>query len=228
MKTSAVRLQYCVLFSGAPLFPRQDEVPVICIILQQPRPGIRRLFNAGPIVLHPVHHCISPHSCFCVLLQSDLLSLPVFVSSCMAEPSGLWGRGGTLETGAGVIGWPYFVCASITSAECSWMQISLPLWEEAHVSEVINFTLECQLWCCCDVFQMELSHHKGVNSGFWQMDYRCLPKCMVHMNVTIPCHSMGFLYFFHYETTQTVNCTNKHLDVSHLLVFLLLLLFLKN
>lgn len=86
-----------------------------------------------------------------------------------------FGDGEGLWDGAGVIGWPYFVCASITSAECSSMQISLPLWEEAHVSEVINFTLECQLWCWFDMFQIELSHQKGVNLGIWQMKWVCLP-----------------------------------------------------
>ena len=169
MKTSAVRLQYCVLFSPSPLFPRQGIGA--CNLYHTPaaHPGICRLFSAGPIVPHPARHCNAFHSCFYVLLKSDLLSLPVFVSPCMDALPGLRGRGETFRRGAGVIGWPYFVCASITSAECSSMQISLPLWEEAHVSEVINFTLECQLWCLCDVFQIELSHQKGVNLGIWQM-----------------------------------------------------------
>lgn len=184
MKTSAVRLQYCVPFSSSPLFPRQGVGA--CNLYRTPtaHPGTCRLFNVGPIVLHPAHHCNASHSCFCVLLQSDLLSLPVFVPPCMAEPSGLWGRGRDFEMGARVIGWPYFVCASITSAECSSMQISLPLWEEAHVSEVINFTLECQLWCWCDVFQIELSHQKGVNLGIWQMKLVCLPTYMAHRMTT--------------------------------------------
>lgn len=59
-----------------------------------------------------------------------------------------------------VIGGPYFVCASITSAECFSVQIRLPLPEEARASEAINFTLECQPWCWCDAFQIEPSHQK--------------------------------------------------------------------
>lgn len=101
MKTSAVRLQYCVLFSPSPLFPRQGLGA--CNLYHTPtaHPGICRLFNGGPIVLLPARHCNASHSCFCVLLQSDLLLLPVFVPPCMAEPSGLWGRGGTLRRGWG-------------------------------------------------------------------------------------------------------------------------------
>lgn len=104
MKMSAVRLQYCVLFSSSPLFPRQGVGA--CNLYHTPtaHPGTCRLFNVDPIVLHPAHHCNDPHSCFCVLLQSDVLSLPAFVPPCMAEPSGLWGRGGTLRWRLGSLG----------------------------------------------------------------------------------------------------------------------------
>lgn len=104
MKTSAVKLEYCVLFPPSPLFPRQGVGA--CNLYHTPtaHPGICRLFNVGPIVLHPAHHCNASHSCFSVLLQSDLLLLPVFVPPCMAEPLGLWGREGTLRRGWGSLG----------------------------------------------------------------------------------------------------------------------------
>lgn len=62
MKTSAVRLQYCVLFSPSPLFPRQGLGAVICIILPQPILGFAVCLMAGPlsfiqpvIVMLPIH-----------------------------------------------------------------------------------------------------------------------------------------------------------------------------
>lgn len=169
MKTSAVRLQYCVLFSPSPLFPRQGLGA--CNLYHTPatHPGICRLFNVGPIVLHPARHCNASHSCFLCFVAVWFALATCVCSSMHGWAVRALGTGRDSEMGAGVIGWPYFACASITSAECSSMQISLPLWEEAHVSEVINFTLECQLWCWCDVFQIELSHQKGVNLGIWQM-----------------------------------------------------------
>lgn len=110
MKTSAVRLQYCVspfiffFLSASPLLPWQGVGA--CNLYHTPtaRPGICRLFNVGPIVPHQARHCVASHSCFCVLLRSDSLSLPVFVPPCMAEPPGLWGPGaggGGFETGVG-------------------------------------------------------------------------------------------------------------------------------
>lgn len=169
MKTSAVRLQYCVLFSPSPLFPRQGLGA--CNLYHTPQPilGFAVCLMAGPlsciqpvIVMLPIH--VSVFCCSLICSRYLCLFLHAWLSlRAFGDGEGLW-------DGAGVIGWPYFVCASITSAECSSMQISLPLWEEAHVSEVINFTLECQLWCWCDVFQIELSHQKGVNLGIWQMN----------------------------------------------------------
>lgn len=125
------------------------------------------------IVMLPIHVSVF----CCGLICSHYLCL--FLHAWLSRQG--FGDGEGLWDGARVIGWPYFACASITSAECSWMQISLPLWEKAHVSEVINFTLECQLWCWCDVFLIELSHQKGGNLGIWQMMYVCLPMYMVHI-----------------------------------------------